>query len=103
MRKVAVFITCLAPAAWLVIAALMDQLSANPIKDITEYTGTWTLRMLVATLCITPVRKLTGWNSLIKYRRMVGLFAFFYGFLHFLTYALFDQSLSPTEILMDVY
>ena len=86
LARVAVFLLCLAPAAWLVIAALTDNLSANPIKDITEETGTWTLRFLLITLCVTPFRKLTGWNEMIEYRRMLGLFAFFYGFLLFLTY-----------------
>jgi DMSO/TMAO reductase YedYZ heme-binding membrane subunit len=94
MKKVGVFIACLIPAAWLVFAALTDRLSANPIKDITEETGTWALRLLLITLCITPLRKLTGWNSVIRYRRMLGLYAFFYGFLHFLTYAWLDQFFS---------
>ena len=103
MRKVAVFVLCLIPAAWLVIAALTGRLSANPIKDITEDTGTWTLRFLLVTLCVTPLRKLTGWSGVIKYRRMLGLFAFFYGFLHFLTYAWLDQFFSFPDILRDVY
>lgn len=102
MRKVAIFILCLIPAIWLVAAALTDHLSANPIKDITEQTGTWTLRFLLVTLCVTPIRKITGWNDVIKYRRMLGLFAFFYGFLHFLTYAWLDQFFSIPDILKDV-
>ena len=101
--KVAVFLLCLVPVAWLVIAALTDNLSANPIKDITEETGIWTLRFLLITLCVTPFRKLTGWNGVIKYRRMLGLFAFFYGFLHFLTYAWLDQFFSIPDIVQDVY
>jgi methionine sulfoxide reductase heme-binding subunit len=60
----------------------MGNLSANPIKDITEDTGVWTLRFLLLTLCVTPLRKLSGWNEVIRFRRMLGLFAFFYGFLH---------------------
>ena len=103
LAKVAVFLLCLAPAAWLVIAALTDNLSANPIKDITEETGIWTLRFLLITLCVTPFRKLTGWNGVIKYRRMLGLFAFFYGFLHFLTYAWLDQFFSIPDIVQYVY
>src|SRR5262249_33225963 len=75
--KVAVFLLCFAPAAWLVFSALTDRLSANPIKDITEETGTWALRFLLLTLCVTPFRKLTGWNEVIRYRRMLGLYAFF--------------------------
>ena len=76
MRKVVICILCLIPVVWLVFAAVTDRLSANPIKDITEQTGTWTLRFLLITLCVTPIRKLTGWNQVIKYRRMLGLFAF---------------------------
>src|ERR1051326_2077044 len=103
MRKVALFIVCLVPAAWLVFALLAECLSADPIKEITEETGIWALRFLLITLCITPLRKFTGWNNVIKYRRMLGLFAFFYGFLHFLTYAWLDQSLSVSSMLRDVY
>lgn len=94
---------CLAPAVWLVFAALTDKLSANPIKDITEETGTWALRFLLLTLSVTPVRKLTAWNEVIRYRRMLGLYAFFYGFLHFLTYAWLDQFFSIPDIVQDVY
>ena len=68
-------------------------LTANPIDRITDDTGTWTLRLIVATLAITPLRWLTGWNPLIQYRRMLGLFAFFYGALHFLTYFVLDHQL----------
>ena len=103
MKKVAVFIVCFIPAAWLVFAVLTDRLSADPIKDITQDTGSWALRLLLVTLCITPLRKLTGWTSVIRYRRMLGLFAFFYGFLHFLTYVWLDQFFSVSDMLRDVY
>ena len=101
--RVAVFLLCLLPIAWLAFAAFTDKLSANPIKDITEDTGTWALRFLLLTLCVTPFRKLTGWNEVIGYRRMLGLYAFFYGFLHFLTYAWLDQFFSIPDIVQDVY
>src|SRR5215813_13216622 len=101
--KVALFFLCLVPTAWLAFAALTDKLSANPIRDITEDTGTWTLRLLLLTLAVTPLRKLTGWNEIIRYRRMLGLYAFFYGFLHFLTYAWLDQFFSIADIVQDVY
>lgn len=101
--KVAVFLVCLAPVVFLAIGALTGNLSANPIKDITEWTGTWALRFLMITLCVTPLRQLTGWNEPIKYRRMLGLFAFFYGALHFLTYVSLDQTFSITSIVQDVY
>jgi len=101
--KIAVFLLCLVPTAWLIFAALTDRLSANPIKDITEETGTWALRLLLLTLSVTPFRNLTGWNEVIRYRRMLGLYAFFYGFLHFLTYEWLDQFLSIPDIVQDVY
>src|SRR5215510_2745551 len=101
--KVGVFLLCLVPVAWLIFAALTDRLSANPIKDITEETGTWALRLLLLTLSVTPFRKVTGWNEVIRYRRMLGLYAFLYGFLHFLTYAWLDQFFSIPDIVQDVY
>jgi len=101
--KVVVFLACLAPVGWLLIAAATDNLSANPIKDITESTGIWTLRFLIITLCITPARQLTSFKELIRYRRMLGLFAFFYGFLHFMTYVWLDQFFAFHDILLDVY
>jgi sulfoxide reductase heme-binding subunit YedZ len=103
LMKVAVFLVCLVPVAWLTIGAVTGNLSANPIKDITEWTGAWALRFLLITLCITPLRKLTGWNEPIQYRRMLGLFAFFYGLLHFLIYLSLDQTFSVPGILQDVY
>jgi len=89
--KVLVFGAALVPFAWLVWAALTGNLSANPLSDLTNETGVWTLRFLCVTLAITPLRKLTGWNAAIKFRRMTGLFAFFYGSLHFLTYIIADR------------
>jgi sulfoxide reductase heme-binding subunit YedZ len=77
-------------------------LSANPISDITNTTGTWTLRFLVITLAITPLRRLTRINALIRFRRMAGLFAFFYASLHFLTYVWLDQFFQWDDILKDV-
>ncbi len=89
--KVAVFVAALGPVAWLVWAASTGNLSANPLSDITNETGVWALRFVCITLAITPARRLTGWNGLIRFRRMVGLFAFFYGTLHFLTYVIVDR------------
>jgi sulfoxide reductase heme-binding subunit YedZ len=89
--KPAALVAGLAPAAWLVRAALTGNLSVNPLSDITNTTGIWTLRFLCVTLAITPLRRLTGWNALIRFRRMAGLFAFFYGTLHFLTYVIADR------------
>jgi sulfoxide reductase heme-binding subunit YedZ len=92
--KPAAFLAALAPAGWLVWAFFNDKLSPNPLSDLTNLTGTWTLRFICVTLAITPLRRLTGWNALVRFRRMSGLFAFFYGSLHFLTYSVFDRLLS---------
>lgn len=89
--KPLVFLAALGPAAWLVWAALTGNLSANPLSDITNETGVWTLRFLCITLAVTPLRRVSGWNWLVRFRRMAGLFAFFYGTLHFLTYVIVDR------------
>jgi methionine sulfoxide reductase heme-binding subunit len=89
--KPVIFVAALGPLAWLVWAALTGNLSANPLSDITNETGVWTLRFLCITLAVTPLRRLTGWHWLIRFRRMFGLFAFFYGSLHFLTYVIVDR------------
>ena len=89
--KPAVFLIALSPIAWMVWAGLNGQLTADPLQEITHETGDWTLRFIVATLAITPVRRVMGWNWLIKFRRMFGLFAFFYGTLHFLIYVIADR------------
>ncbi len=73
------------------MAALSGQLSANPLADVTNETGVWTLRFLCITLAMTPLRRVTGWNGAIRFRRMLGLFAFFYGSLHLLTYLVADR------------
>jgi len=91
--KPAVWLICLAPAALLISDGFTDNLTANPVEKITNTTGIWTLRLVVATIAITPLRWLTGWNQLIQYRRAVGLFAFFYGTLHFMTYFVLDHQL----------
>jgi sulfoxide reductase heme-binding subunit YedZ len=91
VAKVSVFLLSLGPLTWLVWAAFTGNLSANPLSDITNETGVWTLRFLCITLAITPLRRLTGWNALIRFRRMAGLFAFFYGTLHLLTYVIVDR------------
>ncbi len=100
--KPVVFLAALGPLASLVYGAFADTLGANPLDVITDATGTWTLRFLVLTLLITPLRRWTGWNWTIRYRRMLGLFAFFYGSLHFLTYIWFDQFFALDEIVKDV-
>lgn len=105
--KVAVWGLCLTPAALLVWRAFTDGLGANPIEFITLRTGFWTLVLLMVTLAITPLRRVTGWNRIIQLRRLVGLFAFFYATLHFLTYVtldlFFDFSAVATDIVKRPY
>ena len=85
--KPAVWLGCLTPLAYLIYSLYLD-LGANPIETVTNTTGIWTLRLIVATIAITPLRWVTGINQLVNYRRLIGLFAFFYGSLHFTTYVL---------------
>ncbi len=100
--KPVIFLACLGPLAHLGWKAYTSALGANPIEVITHSTGDWILRFLLITLSITPLRKLTGQLWLIRYRRMFGLFAFFYGVLHFLTYIWLDKFFAFHEMLADV-
>ena len=100
--KAPIFLLALGPLTWLTWGAVTDNLGANPIDVITDETGTWTLRFLVLTLLVTPLRRWFGWNGLVRFRRMLGLFAFFYGSLHFLTYLWLDQFFALDEIVKDV-
>jgi sulfoxide reductase heme-binding subunit YedZ len=100
--KPLVFVLCLSPFLILGWNAYNETLSANPIDDITDATGTWTLRFLLITLAITPLRRISGWNWLLQIRRMVGLFAFFSVSLHFFTYLYLDQFFLWEEILADI-
>ena len=100
--KPLVFTACLWPLAYIIWGLLTDSLGANPIRAITLETGTWTLRFLVITLAITPLRRLARWSDAIRLRRMLGLFAFFYGTLHFTTYIWLDQFFDVPSIVKDV-
>jgi sulfoxide reductase heme-binding subunit YedZ len=101
--KVAVFLLALVPLGVLVWRAFHNGLGANPVEFIQLATGDWTLRFLVFTLCITPFRKLFKLPDLIRFRRLLGLFAFFYVCLHFLTYLGPDQSFDLAAMWKDVY
>lgn len=101
--KPLVFLACLGPLSYLTWGAFTDNLGANPISEIQLTTGLWTLRFLVITLTITPLRRLTRWNDAIKFRRMLGLFAFFYGSLHLITYLWLDQFFDFSAIVKDVW
>jgi sulfoxide reductase heme-binding subunit YedZ len=89
--KVAVFLAALLPLGLLVWKGFHDGLGANPIEVITHSTGDWTMRFLLITLAITPLRRITGWQGWIRFRRMLGLFAFFYGCLHLTTWVWLDK------------
>ncbi len=101
--KLVIFINALVPLLLLGYDALNRNLGANPIEFFLRTTGVLTLLFLLITLAITPIRKYFGWNELIKSRRMLGLYAFFYGFLHLITYSIFDKSLNLVEIAKDVW
>jgi sulfoxide reductase heme-binding subunit YedZ len=100
--KIVVFVLCLLPAGLLLQRFLTDALGANPIETLTHATGDWTLRLLLITLAVTPLRRLTGWHWLVRLRRMLGLYAFFYASLHFLTYVVLDQFFDGWAIVLDV-
>lgn len=100
--KVPVFLICLMPLCALIWRTITGNLGANPVEFIQHATGDWTLRFLVFTLCITPLRKLLKLPDLIRFRRMLGLFAFFYACLHFLIYLGPDQSFNLAAIWKDV-
>ena len=102
--KPVVFLLCLVPAALVVTDALeiTGRLGANPIEEIQDRFGIWAIRFIMVTLAVTPLRRLTGWNWLVRFRRMFGLFTFFYVLMHFLTWLILDQSLLLSAIIEDV-
>lgn len=100
--KAALFALCLVPFARLAWLATHRGLGANPIEYITRSTGWWTLTFLLITLSVTPLRRLSGWNGLLRLRRMLGLFAFFYVSLHFTTYIWLDQFFDWQGMLKDI-
>ena len=102
LLKPLVFAGALVPLAILILSVLTGRTSANPAEDIILTTGIWAFRFLLATLAITPLRRVTGWNRLIQYRRMFGLFAFFYACLHLLAYMAFDRLFEIREVAADV-
>ena len=100
--KIGVFLLALIPLIKLAVGGYLNDLGANPIEKITHQTGYWTLVFLLITLTITPLRKLTGWLWLVRLRRMLGLFAFFYACLHFSTYLVLDQFFDWNNIVKDI-
>ena len=102
-HKVLISVNALIPLGYLAIDGYRGALGANPIEFFLRATGVMTLVLLLITLAVTPLRKLFGWNSLVKYRRMLGLYAFFYALIHLITYSIFDKSLDLTAIVADVW
>ena len=100
--KPLVFVAAALPFAWLLWGAIADTLGPNPAEALIRGTGDWTLRLLCLTLAVTPLRQLTGWHVLARWRRMLGLFTFFYGALHFLSFAWLDMGLDLDAILRDI-
>ena len=100
--KPLVFVACVVPFFWLVYAASADQLGANPAEALVRATGDWTLRGLCLVLAVTPVRVLTSTPQLARFRRMLGLFVFFYAALHLLSYSWFDMAFDVGDIVADI-
>ena len=102
LLKPAVFVLCLAPLGLMVFDGFTGGLGVNPVETITHRTGDWTLRLLLLTLAMTPLRRLLGWGWPLRVRRMLGLFSFFYACLHLLTYVWLDQFFDLWAIVDDV-
>jgi sulfoxide reductase heme-binding subunit YedZ len=103
LLKLVLWLLCLSPVGLLAWKATHDELGANPLSEVTLTTGHWTLYLLLITLGVSPLRKITGFNWLIRFRRPLGLFAFFYGCLHLMTYLWFDKFFDVHEIVKDIY
>jgi methionine sulfoxide reductase heme-binding subunit len=102
LGKPLVFMFSLLPLVWWCWLMMQGQLGANPVETLSHQSGDWSLRFLLLTLAVTPLRRLTGWNRLQQFRRMLGLFAFFYVCLHFGVYLIFDQFFDLQAIIEDV-
>jgi sulfoxide reductase heme-binding subunit YedZ len=100
--KPLVFALCLLPLSWLLSRVAQDQLGANPQEALIRATGDWALRFLVIVLAVTPLRELSGLPALVRYRRMLGLFMYFYALLHFLSYSGFDMGFDVADIVIDI-
>ena len=100
--KAGVFLAALIPLGVIAAAASSGDLGANPVETLLHHFGDWTLRLMLVTLAVTPVRRLSGWNQAVRLRRMLGLFAFFYAVLHLATYVVLDRSLLLEEVIDDL-
>ena len=102
LAKIVVFVAALVPTAMLIRGMLTGTLGVNPAETVQLQTGRWALKFLLLSLAVTPVRRLTGWNIVIQYRRMLGLFAFYYATLHFTSYISFDLAFNFSDFAADV-
>lgn len=102
LAKPLVWLLALAPLAWLLAGAVWGWLGANPAEALIRGSGDWTLRLLCITLAVTPLRQLSGWHALARFRRLLGLFTFFYALMHALGYAWLDMGLVPADLLRDI-
>jgi sulfoxide reductase heme-binding subunit YedZ len=100
--KPLVFALCLLPLSWLLYRVVQDELGANPQEALIRATGDWALRFLVIVLAVTPLRELSGLSALARYRRMLGVFMYFYALLHFLSYSGFDMGFDVADIFNDI-
>ena len=102
LAKPLFFILCLSPLLGIILNAIWGDLGANPVETVTHQTGDWTLRLLILTLLITPLRRWTGYSALLRFRRMSGLFVYFYASCHFLIWFLADHSLNVSSMIEDI-
>lgn len=102
LQRAALHVLCLVPASWLLYLAITDGLGANPAESLLRSLGDWALRFLCIVLAVTPLRQWLRWNGLAAYRRMLGLYAFFYASLHWLAYVVFDMGLDWSDIVKDL-
>jgi len=100
--KPVVFLACLAPLLYNVMGVVQGSLGANPVEAILHSAGSWSMRLLLITLCVTPIQQMFRWTAVAKLRRMLGLFAFFYAMLHFMIWLVLDQQLSVSTALADI-
>ena len=100
--KATLFVVCLIPLVYLALGALAGTLGADPVEAMTQTTGLWALRFLLLTLAVSPLRKATGWNWVVRLRRTIALYAFFYACLHVLIYLVFEQLFDGAEIAKDI-
>ena len=102
LLRFTVFVLCLVPLLLTIYGAITNTLGVNPVETMIRRMGDWAFYLLLITLTVTPLRQISGWSGVIRFRRMLGLYSFFYACVHFLTYIWFDHFFNWTEILQDI-